>query len=97
MQITQEAKTYLSSLRKYLPNPETMTYEITLVAGVVQLAPTQNKKFSDYICDETCIIAGIGPEADLQLQGRTLMVDTRTSCPKLVLEDHRRSPRLACA
>ncbi len=89
MQMTQEAKNHLAGLRKYLPNPETMTYEITVVAEVVQLTPTQNKKFVDYICDETWILAGIGPEADLKLQGRTIMLAPRKNCPKLVLKDRR--------
>ena len=97
MQITQEAKDYLTNLRKYLPHPETMTYEILVKGEDIQLVPTDNKRFSDYICDATWIIAGIGPEADERLRGRKIMLDTRKKCPKLVLQDRRRVPRLACA
>ena len=97
MQITQDAKDHLKTLRKYLPNPETMTYEIVVNNEAVQIIPTHNKKFADYICDESWVIAGIGPEADVKLRGRTIMLDPSKNSPKLILEERRRVPRLACA
>ena len=95
MQITQEAKCFLASLRKYLPNAQTMTYELTVENEVIQLIPTQNKKFTDYICDGDWVLAGIAADTDLKLIGRTIQLNPRHWAPKLELKDRRRSARIA--
>ena len=94
MQITQEAKHFLASLRKYLPNSKTMTYELIVENEAIQLVPTLNKKFEDYICDGDWVLAGIGPEADLKLIGRIIQLSPRQRPAKLELKDRRRSSRI---
>ena len=94
MQITQEAKHYLASLRKYLPNSKTMTYELIIENETIQLVPTLNKKFEDYLCDGDWVLAGIGPDTDLKLMGRIIQLSPQQRSPKLELKDRRRSPRM---
>ena len=94
--MTPEAKDYLISIQRFLPDSDT-TYELIAFGNEIRLIPTDRKTLSHFICDGESILAAMAAQTDEAVRNRTLMLAREKNSPVLQLVERRRTPRVMCA
>ena len=97
MLITEEAKTFIQSLQRYIPSPPKTTYQLIIEDSQLRLIPTEGTEFAEYIYEEEEILFGLDAPTQKFLQGRTIILKNICQSTTLELLERRRVPRQSFA
>ena len=97
MIVTKEAKSFLQSIQRFLPEPATTSYGLEIHGNDVRIIPMSKDAMVTFLYDGETLIAGIALDSEEKLQGRTLILNTYAGHARLELLERRRAPRTLCA
>ena len=97
MLITEEAKTFIQYLQRYLPSPAETTYQLIIEDSELSLIPTSATDFAESIYADEELLLGLDAPTQKFLQGRTVILKNIGRSATLELLERRRKPRLPCA